>query len=482
MSDGSGQQNDYGWLTELLSMVASQSPVQGISSLPSGLRASGINATAGPEVLYAAGMFDSDRISALVRDEYNRLTADYQSSLADIYGDLPLPPAETYSYQFDPYFNSRPEIKEIFDYSILPGIANGKLSTEADIDSYLGGLLKDGNYPQEFKNILAVEEEKIKDLIKTTNSEFASNAEKLAEYQSRYGAAKMAADAKAEALGAAPPTEQQAYANVVKGLGAPQLAGLPSPTERFELPLKNFLDTEKLGDLQSEFSIARSKLESPRMERLQRAQTQQDLMAQRWQGRANQELARQFAERETEPKQRGFLETFGSKVAGAVSALPSGGLRGVSAMGNEASDLLATIFTGTSPKQERAKSARQKAMEGIAAQEFARLQGAGPAPAPMGRMPARTGQQQLEDALLKELGFDVSKPDERTLRLIRGGNREARLLRRQQVGAQRRARAAVQKALRDRARAQDFLAQAGITPASQAQAQLLLNAALQAAK
>ena len=232
-----GQQNDYGWLTELLSMVASQSPVQGISSLPSGLRASGINATAGPEVLYAAGMFDSDRISALVRDEYNRLTADYQSSLADIYGDLPLPPAETYSYQFDPYFNSRPEIKEIFDYSILPGIANGTLSTETDINNFFNELIQNSNYPQELKNTFLVEQDKLTDLVKTTNNEFASNAEKLASYESKYGAARAAADAKAAALGQAPPTEQQAYANVVKGLGAPQLAGLPSQTERIWLKI-----------------------------------------------------------------------------------------------------------------------------------------------------------------------------------------------------------------------------------------------------
>lgn len=471
-----GQPNDYSWVNDLLAQVARQSPVSQLSSLPPGLRASGINATTGPEVLYASGMFDPSRLEGLINDKYAKLLADHQTSLADVYGDLPLPPAESYSYQNSTYLAGRPEISEIFSAAIVPGIQSGQLSTEAEVANYLTELAK-GNFPPEVKNAIIAEQDTIGDLIARTRNEYEKYLGDVQAYNTKYGAQKLVADQKAAALGVALPTKQDAWSEVANDLGAPQLASLPSPTEKFELPLSQFTDAERLADLAGQSRAAVSRLQSPRMAAMSRRLAEQDAMAQRWQGRANQELARQYAMDQTKDYATG--PKAGDIAKGAalfgVGSLLSPLTFGLSGIAGAIGGVKSVADAG---KRERGQ--KQEAMARFADEKFRELQ-AGPSGRVIPSMPARprTAAQQKEDAILTALGFDVSKPSAEQLRLIRG-NKEARQLRRDQVRAQRFARAAVQRALKEQSKAQDFLSQAGITPYTQSAAQLLLNAAMQA--
>lgn len=471
-----GQPLDFSWLTSLLGSVAQQSPVSQLTSLPMGLPASGINATAGPEVLYASGMFDPSRISALVEDRYNQLLAEHQIKLADIYGDLPLPPSQTYSYQTDSYFSARPEVGEVFS-DIIRNINEGGLATPAEAKNALMSLASNSGLPQALRTQLANDSDYLSDVVDSYFRERGSYARDMAEYEQKYGSARQAADAKAAALGISVPTKQQAYGQVVTDLGAPQLAALPSPTEQFELPLSQFADTDALRRLESEFAIGRSKLSSPRMDVARRALEQQNKLAQSYQGRANQELARQFAEQQTS----GYsTRPKAGDIAKGVGLTALGGLLAPFTFSTSG---LAGLVGGVRSVQkagEREKGEKQAAMQNFFKQKFAELQGGSQTPS----VPATTRrpmQMDQADLILQNLGFSKEIPDDLTMQLIRT-NKEAREARRQQVRAYRFAKSAVNKALKEQTQAQNFLTSAGITPYSQASAQLLLNAALQSSK
>lgn len=472
-----GQPNDYSWLLPLLSNVASQTGYgQGVSSLPAGLPASGINATLGPEVLYASGMFDENRIAGLVRDRYDQLLSQYELAKAKVYADIPSAPAPNFSYQIDPLITNNPDIAEIFIDDIVPAIQSGQIATTEDVQNVLRGLVTESNLPADLKNRLASSSQALADRGETFIREYNKYLIDVRDFETKNAGAAMSAQAQLDALGIAKPTERQAYAEVVSELGAPQLAGLPSPTERFNLPLSQFADPTRLAELERESTGALSRLSSPRMDVLRRGLEQQNLMAQNWQGRANQELARQYAMEQTKdyatgPKAGDILKGIGVGVAGAALTPLTFGASGILGLLGARNAIQAGA--------QREQGEKQQAMQNFFQRKFAELQAGQAAPAPRPRQ--RSAQDEQLNAMLNELGFNTAAPDALTMQLIRQ-NPEARQSRRAQVRAQRFARAALSKGLREQAKAEEFLASAGITPYSQAMAQLLNNAAMQAQK
>lgn len=471
-----GQPLDFSWLAPLLGLVAQQSSVSQLSSLPMGVPASGINTTAGPEVLYASGMFDPSRISALVEDRYNQLLAAHQTQLADIYGDLPLPPTQIYSYQTDNYFTARPDVSEVFS-EIIRKINSGAIATPAEAKAVLAASATSSGIPQNVRSQLMNDQDYLSGALDDYFGERNTFSRDIAEYNQKYGNARLVAEQKAAALGLSAPTKQQAYAEVVTDLGAPQLAALPSPTEQFELPLSQFADTDALRRLESEFAIGRSQLASPRMDVARRALEQQNKLAQSYQGRANQELARQFAEDQT----RGYAT--GPKAGDIAKGIGLTALGGFLAPFTFGTSGIAGLVGGARSVQkagERERSEKQAAMQNFFKQKFSELQAGSQTPAVSAPV-RRPMQMDQADLILQNLGFSKEIPDDLTMQLIRT-NKEAREARRQQVRAYRFAKAAVNKALKEQTKAQDFLTSAGITPYSQTSAQLLLNAAMQGTK
>lgn len=435
---------DWDRLIKALRGAATLSPTAGATSLPMGIPASGITATAGPEALFAAGLYDPTRLAALEQDMLNQLTLDYLREVRGL-GGLPEPPKATvFSYQVNPTIANNPEITRVFNDLIIPRLSSGEYTAQ-EAKNALNEVAKDPAFSQATRNTISKARDVLASEVDNYVNEYVKAQRDRVAYEQSLTSGMANAEQIAAQAGLAKPTLETARLKLYSDLGMPQLAAAPSPTEQFDLPLELFTNQERVKDLAAQLNYGQAAQRTPYLQRLEASLGEQNRLAGSFQARANQEAARKYAEEMTKDYATGAKA--GDIAKGTALAIGGAALSpftfGLTGAGGIIGGIKSIGKAG-----ERERSEKQAAY------------------------------QQFYNQKLAELS---AQPGVKPIKLI-DISPEARKARRLEVRAQRFLRAELNRAQKEAEKASSELTALGITPYSQFTNQILLNAALQATK
>lgn len=431
---------DWERLFTALRAASVLSPTAGATSLPMGIPASGITATAGPEALFASGMYDPTRLAALEQEAYNQLTLDYLREVRGL-GGLPEPPKATvFSYQVNPTITNNPEITRIFNDLLIPRLSSGEYTAQ-EAKNALNEAAKDPAFSQATRNTLSQARDVLSSEVDNYVNEYVKSQRDRVAYEQSLTSGMANAEQIAAQAGLSRPTMEAARLKLYSDLGMPQLAAVPSPTEQFNLPPELFMDQARIKELTNQLNYGQAAQRTPYLQRLEASLGEQNRLAGSFQARANQEAARKYAEEMTKGYATGAKA--GDIAKGVALSVGGSALSPLIGIGG----LIGGIKSiGKASERERGEK--------------------------------QAAYQQLYNQKLAELS---AQPGVKPIKLI-DISPEARKARRLEVRAQRFLRAALNKAAREAEKASNELTALGITPYSQFTNQMLLNAALQATK
>ena len=431
---------DWERLIKALRAASVLSPTAGAASLPMGIPASGITATAGPEALFAAGMYDPTRLAALEQDMLNQLTLDYLREVRGL-GGMPEPPKATvFSYQVNPTITNNPEISRIFNDLLIPRLSSGEYTAQ-EAKNALNEVAKDPAFSQATRNTINKARDVLASEVDNYVNEYVKAERDRVAYQQALTGGMANAEQIAAQAGLAKPTLETARLKLYSDLGMPQLAAAPSPTEQFDLPLELFANQERVKELTNQLSYGKAAQRTPYLQRLEASLGEQNRLAGSFQARANQEAARKYAEEMTKGYATGAKA--GDIAKGVALSVGGSALSPLIGIGGLVGGIRSVGKAG-----ERERGEKQAAF------------------------------QQFYNQKLAELS---AQPGAKPIKLI-DISPEARQARRLEVRAQRLLRAELNRAQKEAEKASSDLTALGITPYSQFTNQILLNAALQATK
>lgn len=233
---------DLSGLGNLLQSIAAQNTnmFPQLSSLPAGLTGANIKNAFTPEVLFASGMMGGQSFQPMIDNIYNEMVADYNRQVEKL---TALPWEATFQsldFNADPVYAQGTEIGELFRDAV-DGITAGNL-TAAQALQNINNAISSGAVPEETAQYIG----KIGDDLATFEERDLPsyrNAVRKHEYTSTQAL---------ESAGITAPTQQDARLKFFKDMGAPELALLPDPSERYKVDPELFMDKKVLSKIRSQ--------------------------------------------------------------------------------------------------------------------------------------------------------------------------------------------------------------------------------------
>jgi hypothetical protein len=233
---------DLSGLGNLLQSIAAQNTnmFPQLSSLPAGLTGANIKNAFTPEVLFASGMMGGQSFQPMIDSIYNEMVADYNRQVEKL---TALPWEATFQsldFNADPVYAQGTEIGELFRDAV-DGITAGNL-TAAQALQNINNAISSGAVPEETAQYIG----KIGDDLATFEERDLPsyrNAVRKHEYTSTQAL---------ESAGITAPTQQDARLKFFKDMGAPELALLPDPSERYKVDPELFMDKKVLSKIRSQ--------------------------------------------------------------------------------------------------------------------------------------------------------------------------------------------------------------------------------------
>lgn len=259
----------------VLSIVAAQNAASNFSTLPIGVSGATAGNVFNPETMLLTGAFNPAQFTAAIDSKYNQMLMDYQSKVDRV---MQRPYEATLgSIGLDEtFYNPSSEIGELMQDAVN-SIAVGDQTAAGALDRI--NSIIDTLPPEVAANIDRISN----DLTQFEEKDLPRYRDAVKKYE--YDTAQAMAN-----LGITKPTRQDAKLSFYSDLGMPQLALLPDPTDQYDLPIEEFTNKATMERLRGQSTKA--------MDVLGRvADVGVSPMTQRWQGRANMDIARSAAEK-----------------------------------------------------------------------------------------------------------------------------------------------------------------------------------------
>jgi hypothetical protein len=424
--------NGLGDIGALLSYIGRQNAASTPNFAPvrPGMTSSLISGAFSPETMFASGSFSPQALQGAIDSTYQQLLNQYNQELSRI---TAVPFEATFgslSINSDQLYAPGTEIGELMRDAVN-SIALGQ-ATAADALQAINTGISNGSVPADVASYIG----KIGDDLKRLEErELPSYRQAIQKYQ--YDAQQKLANA-----GLMEPTRQDARMKVYSDLGVPQMALLPDPTEQFQLDPYMFLDPKKVSRYQGMAETGTQQMADIATRNaadIQRRATQGEEISMRNRRDVASNKAVTAAER---AKQEYLSKNIPKDDRDLIS-------KGLDFLGGNLKFGLGDLFGGDKRKKEleRIGAEAQKRYDMVYQQTMNKE---------MGKYKPKTAERvAMESILATPDGREAVKQKfvgEAVLRVMAGGN-APRV-----------------------AKAQTFLANAGITPYSQAMNQILLNA------